>query len=119
MDCNSIKGEYYINNWIDILFLNHIYNYCISILIVYSFTNLLGKEAETQTDNIDTNSEKKKLVEMSTQTEFSSDIVEHAYSTIADYVRSKDLDADVKAMMSRHLQEAHDLCGKKNPAKKI
>ena len=62
---------------------------------------------------------KKKLVEMSTQTEFSLDIVEHAYSTIADYVRSKDLDADVKAMMSRHLQEAHDLCGKKNPAKKI
>lgn len=56
---------------------------------------------------------------MSTQTELSLDIVEHAYSTIADYVRSKDLDADVKAMMSRHLQEAHDLCGKKNPAKKI
>ena len=72
---------------------------------------------ETQTDNVDTNSEKQMLVEMSTQTEFASDIVELAYSTIADYVRSKDLDADVKAMMSRHLQEAQALCGKKNSAK--
>ena len=120
MDCNSIHGEYHINNWIDILFLryNQIFNtYCIPIPIVYSYSNHLGKEVETQTDNVDTNSEKQMLVEMSTQTEFASDIVELAYSTIADYVRSKDLDADVKAMMSRHLQEAQALSGKKNSAK--
>ena len=56
---------------------------------------------------------------MSTKTEFLSDIVEDTYSTIADYVRSKDVDAEVKTKMSRHLQEALDLCGMKNLAKMI
>ena len=92
------------------------YTYFIPIPIVYTYANHLGIEVETQTDNIDTNSEKQKLVEMSTQTELASDNVEHIYSTIANYVRSKDLDVGVKAMISRHLQEAQTLCGKKNPA---
>ena len=92
---------------------------CIPILMLYTYTNILGKEAETKTDKVDTNSEKHKLVEMSTHTEFLSDIVEHTYSTIADYVRSKDVDAEVKTMTTRHLQEAQALCGKKNLVKMI